>query len=221
MACVNDVHHEDITCLNFSKKEHQRLIAGSDDGIVCTYDLTQPTIEEVRLSDQAADNLINVEEGLISVNFMDNDVKRAYAVRGGLDICDCNLETDTYKQVAQMLKTDEQTFLNTFENKDGSVFFSRAATSASEQIDVCSMNGSLIAQVEAQKKATTKGLFVFNQSIVGINRDSSQLSLYKADGIVPRKEQSVQSMMQEELFDDELPQHSAGRGNKLKPHFKK
>lgn len=152
---------------------------------------------------------------------MHNDVKRAYAVRGGLDLCECNLETDTYKQVAQMLKTDEQVFLNTFENKDGHVFFSRANCASVDKVDVCSMNGAAIAQVQAHKPASTKGVFVFNQSIVGVNRDCSQLSLYKPDGVMPRKEQTVQSMMEEELLDEELPQHSAGRGNKLKPHFKK
>lgn len=152
---------------------------------------------------------------------MGNDIKRAYAVRGGLDLCECNLETDTYKQVAQMLKTDDQIFLNTFENKDGSVFFSRAANDAIDKIEVCTMSGAVIAQVDPLQKASSKGVFVFNQSIVGVNRDCSKLSLYKPDGIVPRKEQTVQSMMEEELCDDELPQHTTGRGNKLKPHFKK
>lgn len=47
MGKVSDVHHEDVQSLNFSKKDHQRLIAGSDDGIVCTYDLSQPSIDDV------------------------------------------------------------------------------------------------------------------------------------------------------------------------------
>ena len=47
MAVVGDIHHDDISTVNFSKKEPQRLIAGSDDGILSTYDLTQPSIEEV------------------------------------------------------------------------------------------------------------------------------------------------------------------------------
>ena len=48
MAHVDDVHHEDVNSLHFSKKDHQRLIAGSDDGVVCTYDLSQKSIEDVR-----------------------------------------------------------------------------------------------------------------------------------------------------------------------------
>jgi hypothetical protein len=47
MARVDDVHHEDINAVNFSTKDSQRLIAGSDDGILSTYDLTQASIDEV------------------------------------------------------------------------------------------------------------------------------------------------------------------------------
>jgi WD40 repeat protein len=47
MAKIDDVHHEDINSLNFSKKDPQRFIAGSDDGIVCSYDLTQKSIDDV------------------------------------------------------------------------------------------------------------------------------------------------------------------------------
>lgn len=47
MAKIDDVHHEDINSLHFSKKDPQRFIAGSDDGIVCTYDLTQKSMDEV------------------------------------------------------------------------------------------------------------------------------------------------------------------------------
>lgn len=47
MAKVDDVHHEDVNSLQFSVKEPQRLIAGSDDGVVCTYDLTQNSMDDV------------------------------------------------------------------------------------------------------------------------------------------------------------------------------
>lgn len=52
MAKVDDVHHEDVTCVAFSKKDPQRLICGSDDGIVSTFDLSQPSIDEVVLAEK-------------------------------------------------------------------------------------------------------------------------------------------------------------------------
>jgi WD40 repeat protein len=47
VGTISDYHHDDMTCLNFSNTDKTKLIAGSDDGYLCTYNLNNADLDEV------------------------------------------------------------------------------------------------------------------------------------------------------------------------------
>ena len=151
------------------------------------------------------DNLINVEEAVLSLNYLYNDTNKAYCVRGGLDICELDLETDTYKMISSILNTDDQIFINTFENKDGEVFYSRTHMDRYDKIDICNMNGLDICQIHSDGGSITKGVSLYNDVIIGINRDQNNIYVYKEDGVISRHDESqtVHDMMRDMIDDDD------------------
>lgn len=153
------------------------------------------------------DNLINVEEAVQYINFLDNDVKRAYCFRGGMDICECDLTTDTYKVTVKAADPDDDRFCNVFENKNGEAFFARTSKNVANRLEVCRINGLPIAFVDTQGEGKLRSVGLFGQKIVAVT-DEAHLAVFCESGAAefPKAaagQGEVSRMMAEEIGMDE------------------
>jgi hypothetical protein len=73
------------------------------------------------------DNLINVEESVKFIDFLNHDIKKAFCLTGTYDICKCNLEQDTFEMVSSTDHETDQSFCNIFKNKEGEAFYAKSS----------------------------------------------------------------------------------------------
>lgn len=46
---IREIHHDAVCSIEFSKTHPDRLLSGSDDGVVATFDLSQPQLDDVHV----------------------------------------------------------------------------------------------------------------------------------------------------------------------------
>lgn len=88
IGTISDYHHDSITSINFSLHDKKKMIVGSDDGILCTYNLGEEDIQE------CVDSMINLENSIFSADFIDQACEKGYAVIGDDNIHMLDFTTD-------------------------------------------------------------------------------------------------------------------------------
>ena len=177
------------------------------------------------MSQQAADNLINVEESIKYINFLNNDIEKAYCMLGNHDLVECDLTTDTYKRIYTASSELEELFCNVFENKDGEAFFAHNRPGQADLVELKKISGHPIGLVETENAGQLRSVNTFKNMVIGVS-DEKHLAIFLENGLRAWNEKSaagntVQGMMQEEVDEDESDITPGSRGMKSKMHSKK
>ena len=144
-------------------------------------------------------------------------------MRGSLDLCECDLNTDLYKVISKGASENEELFCNVFENKEGQAFYAHTRASQPSLIELRKISGEPIALLDTQESAKLRSVSTFFNTVVGVT-DQKFLAVFTEAGTCDWKPQStadgvIQQMMQEEIDEDEsdLNTGSKGMNNKFKP----
>ena len=144
-------------------------------------------------------------------NFLSNDIKRAYCLRGSHDIAICDLETDTFKLAPDFRQHDQTELINTFENKDGEAFYAKGSTiHPSAPVELRRIDGTPLALIECDPKNKPRFLSLLGQQVIGIC-DKKAVSVFQEKGTLSWAKQphtgegAFQKMMDDEIEDGDLP----------------
>lgn len=159
------------------------------------------------------------------INFLDNDIQKAYCLRGSLDICECDLNTDLFKVISPGASAHEDLFCNVFENKDGQAFFAHTRAGQPSILELRRISGQPVALIENQEPGKLRSVATFKTSVVGVTEHNA-LIVFSEAGLCDWKpkvegEGSIQQMMQEEIDEDETDVTAGQKGMKNKLKTKK
>lgn len=150
------------------------------------------------------DSLINVEEAVMKLNFINNGIDHGYCQRGGHDLIRLDFTTDLYKPLKNGKEDD--TVFNIFMNNLGEPFLARGTH---HRVVVDKLDGGEIALIESPQD-NLREIELFNQHFVA-STEGKQIVVFQPAGSVElKKPTTVSEMMAEEVVDDDVDLKTKG-----------
>ena len=151
--------------------------------------------------------MINVEDSVTCANFLNNDVKLAYCLRGSKTIALCDLNTDNYTQLPDLQSDEGNELINTFQNKQGEAFYAKGSLiHKTAPTELRNIDGTPLALIESDPSNKFRYVSLYGTQVVALGQ-KRVISVFEEHGTLSwakdySGEGAYSKMMEDELHDD-------------------